>query len=162
MATEMGNWVDIVFDCLPLRTLGSKDIPDDASPKLAQKLSRMQTALQTHGSLNSYYLHNARCIFYFTNDANIGMCQFDFEGVVLTDANDMLARGCDLKVKLAKETCGWIHQAIVEWLCESVQHAVLVEFNRFIQAGDLNKTIQRMEQLQKATEESGGFVGMYL
>jgi len=142
--------------------MGQVTIPEDASPKLAKKLARMQKALETHGTLNSYYLHNARCVFRFTNDPSVGMCQFDLEGVVLTDSNDMQARTCDLIIELAKETCSWLHQSIVEWLSETVQRAVLVEFNRYIQAGDLSRTIQRMEELQKATEESGGYVGMYL
>ena len=158
----MGKWVDIAFDCLPLRSLGQVKVPDDASPKLVKKLMRMQKALETHGSLNSYYLHNARCVFHFTNDPNVGMCQFELEGVILTDSNDMHARACDLQIELSRETCSWIQQSIVDWLAVTVQRAVLVEFNRYIQAGDLSKTIQRMQDLQKATEESGGYVGMYL
>lgn len=160
--SEKGSWVDCSFDCLPLRTLSAMNIPDDASPKLVKKLMRMKKALETHGALNSYYLHNAKCIFHFTNDPEIGMCQFELEGVILTDGDDMQARSCDLHIELTKETCSWIQQSIVDWLAETVQRAVLVEFNRYIQAGDLSKTIQRMEELQKATEDSGGYVGMYL
>jgi hypothetical protein len=161
-ATDMGKWVEVAFDCVPLRTLGQICIPEDASPKLAEKLARMQRSLEIHGKLNSYYLHNAKCVFHFTNDPQVGMCQFDWEGVVLTDSNDMHARSCDLRIQLTRETCSWLHQAIVDWLMESVQRAVMVEFDRYIQAGDLSRTIQRMEELQRATEESGGFVGMYL
>jgi heme-degrading monooxygenase HmoA len=47
-------------------------------------------------------------------------------------------------------------------LTVAVQRAVLVEFDRYVQAGDLTKTIERLEALQKASDESGGFVGMYL
>lgn len=158
----MGKWVEITFDCVPLRTLKEVIVPADASPKLAKKLTRMRDALEVHGRLNSYYLHNAHCSYHFTNDPDIGMCQFDFEGVILTDDGDMQARSCDLSIQLARETCSWIHQSIVDWLSESVQHAVLVEFNRYIQAGDLTKTIERLEALQRETEESGGYVGMYL
>lgn len=161
-ASQFGNWVEVVFDCIPLRSVAPVTVPDDASPKLAEKLQRMSNAINTHGTLNSYFLHNATCTYHFTNDPQNGMCQFSFEGVVLTDANDMQARTCDLQCKLNRDTCSWINQSIVEWLGESVHRAVLVEFDRFIKAGDLTKTIQRMEALQQATDDSGGYVGMYL
>ena len=142
--------------------MGSVEIPDDASPKLAEKLGRIRSAVETHGTLGSYYLHNASCTYYMTNDPAIGMCQFAFEGVVLTDGSDMRSRSCDLRIDLLRDTCGWINQSIVHWLTESVQRAVLVEFDRFIRAGDLSRTIERLESLQKASDEAGGFVGMYL
>ncbi|MBX3422063.1 MAG: hypothetical protein KF752_10970 [Pirellulaceae bacterium] len=160
--TEFGSWVDVKFDCLPLRSVRSFAAPDDASPKLAAKLERMRVARESHGSMGSYYLHNATCTFHFTNDPALGMCQYSFEGVVLTDSQDMQARSCELTIELARDTCSWINQAIVDWLAESVQRAVLVEFNRFIQAGDLTKTIQRLESMNKASDDAGGFVGMYL
>lgn len=159
---ELGKWVEVKFDCLPLRSIGKMAIPDDASPKLAQKLGRIQSAIETHGKLNSYYLHNATCVFHLTNDPTVGMFQFNFEGVLLTDSRDMKSHSCDLTVELARETCSWVNQLIVDWLAESVQRAVLVEFDRYIAAGDLSKTIERLEALQRASEESGGFVGMYL
>jgi heme-degrading monooxygenase HmoA len=39
---------------------------------------------------------------------------------------------------------------------------VIEEFNRFIQAGDSEKTKQRLEQLDKTLAESGGYLGMGL
>lgn len=159
---QLGSWVEIKFDCLPLRSVGQVSIPDDASPKLAAKLARIQTAIDTHGTHNSYFLHNASCTFHLTNDPSVGMFEFAFEGALLTDGQDMKARSVELKVELIRETCSWVNQAIVNWLAESVQQAVLVEFDRFILAGDLGKTIERLEALQKANEQSGGFVGMYL
>lgn len=159
---QLGRWVEIVFDCLPLRAMQGATIPDDASPKLAAKLDRIRAAREKHGAYNSYYLHNAKCTYYFTNDPKIGMCQFEFEGVVLTDPTDMQARACDLGIELARETCSWLNQAVVAWLTESIDRAVLVEFNRYIQLGDLTKTIERIEALQKEADEAGGFVGMYL
>lgn len=160
--SELGRWVEVKFDCIPLRTVEKMTIPEDASPKLAQKLARIQSAKATHGTLNTYYLHNASCVFHLTNNPAVGMFQFNFEGVLLTDNQDMKSHSCDLQVELARETCSWVNQSIVDWLAETVQRAVLVEFDRYINAGDLSKTIQRMEAIQKASEESGGFVGMYL
>ncbi len=160
--TAYGKWVEISFDCLPLRCVPRVDVPLDASPKLAEKMLRVKSAIEKHGTLNTYYLHNADCTFHLTNDPSVGMVQFGFEGVVLTDTQDLQARHCELTVDLMHETCNWLNQAIVRWLADSVQFAVLVEFNRYIQAGDLSKAVERMRQIEQALDESGGYVGMYL
>ncbi len=157
-----GQWVEVAFDCLPLRTISRVDVPMDASPKLAEKMLRVRSAIEKHGALNTYYLHNATCTYHLTNDPMQGMMRYRFEGVVLTDASDTDARSCDLLVQLAEETCSWLNQAIVDWLAETVQRSVLVEFNRYIRAGDLTKTVERIEQLQQASDDAGGYVGMYL
>lgn len=157
-----GRWVEIEFDCLPLRSLARTDAPVDASPKLAAKMLRVKQALEKHGAHNSYYLHNAACVFHLTNDSRQGMMRYAFEGTIFTDEQDLEARNCDLAVELDRETCSWLNQAIVDWLAETVQRAVLVEFNRYIQAGDLTRTLDRIEEIQKAAEDSGGYVGMYL
>lgn len=157
-----GRWVDIEFDCLPLRSVPRVDVPMDASPKLAEKMLRVKAAIEQHGSLNTYYLHNARCVYHLTNDPFSGMLEFAFEGVVFTNQFDVEARKCVLTIDLVKETCEWLNQGVVDWMRETVQNAVLVEFNRYIQAGDLSKAIERIEQLQQDSERSGGFVGMYL
>ena len=80
----------------------------------------------------------------------------------MTDEKDLASRNCELNVELESETCSWLNQAIVDWLAETVQRAVLSEFDRYIQAGDLSRTLNRMEEIQKAAEDSGGYVGMYL
>lgn len=157
-----GSWVEIVFDCLPLRTVTRVDIPIDASPVLAEKMLRVKEAIQKHGVLNTYFLHNARCRFHFTNDPRDGMVEFNFDGTVLTDAADLHTKSCDLRVALARETCSWLNQTIVDWLTGSVQRAVQLEFDRYIQAGDLKQVQERVERIQRASDEAGGFVGMYL
>ena len=157
-----GTWVDIVFDCLPLRTVTRVDIPIDASPVLADKMLRVKQAIETHGVLNTYFLHNARCTFHFTNDPREGMVEFDFDGTLLTDSADLHTQSCDLRVTLLRETCSWLNQSIVDWLAATVQRAVQVEFDRYIRAGDLQKVQERLERIQRASDESGGFVGMYL
>jgi hypothetical protein len=138
------------------------EVPPDASPKLAEKLQRFKLALEKHGALNSYYLHNAQCTFHLTNDPAVGMLQYVFEGVVLTDSQDMEARSCDLQICLNRETCSWLNQAVVDWFAETAQRNVLVDFNRYIAAGDLGKTLARIEQMERASDQAGGFVGMYL
>jgi hypothetical protein len=158
----MANWVEIAFDCLPLRSISRLDAPLDASPKLAAKLLRIKHAIETHGAHNTYYLHNAHCSFHLTNDPKIGTVTFKFEGTIFTDADDLRASRTELDVSLDRETCDWLNQKIVEWLSESVHRAVVVEFDRFIAAGDLAKTRERLAQMEDSLEKSQGFVGMYL
>ena len=158
----MERWVQIAFDCLPLRSVGRLDIPIDASPIYRAFCERVKAAFDKHGSHNAYYLHNARCVFHLTNDPEIGLLEFCFEGTVLTDDPDLHALHADLQVQLHGETCGWLIEPVVRWFEETVSRAVIVEFDRFIEAGDLEQTRQRIEKLQAASEESGGFLGMYL
>jgi hypothetical protein len=159
---EMDRWVDIQFDCLPLRSVARWDPPLDASPRLHDFYSRLKQAHLQHGAHNTYYLHNAHCIYRLTNAADVGMLEFEFEGVVITEADDRLTVGSDLRVALVRETCDWLTEPVVAWFRESVQHAVRVEFDRYIQAGDLERTRQRIAQLESLSDQSDGFLGMYL
>lgn len=158
----MSRWVEITFDCLPLRTVGRFDAPLDASPKYRAFCERVKQAIATHGSYNSYYLYNARCTFHLTNREEIGMVQFRFEGTVLTDSTDCKTSRCELSVELLKETCDWLAEPIVRWFAETVRHAVRVEFDRYIEAGDLALAKKRVEKLQEASDTHGGFIGMDL
>jgi hypothetical protein len=147
---------------MPLRTVGRLDIPVDASPKYQAFCLRVKQAIEKHGSFNTYYLYNAKCAFHLTNDASVGLVQFGFEGTVMTDTEDRQTARCELQVDLLRETCNWLNEPVVDWLRESVSHAVCVEFDRYIQAGDLEQAKQRIEQLQAASDEADGFMGMYL
>ena len=158
----MDRWVEISFDCLPLRTVGRLDIPLDASPKFRAQCERIKQAIETHGAHNTYYLHHAQCVLHLTNDPDVGMLQFAFEGTVFTDAADQKTVRSDLTVELIRETCDWLTEPIVDWLNKSVPYAVQVEFDRYIAAGDLGKAVERIEKIRAASDESGGFLGMYL
>ena len=158
----MSDHVDIEFDCLPLRSVGRMDIPIDASPAYRARCERIKHALETHGSHNTYFLYNAQCAFHLTNQPEIGMIQFRFEGTALTDSTDQKTLRCDLEVELIRETCDWLTAPVTAWLGESVIKAVEVEFDRYIAAGDLAQTVERIAKLQAASDERGGFVGMYL
>ncbi len=158
----MSQYVDIEFDCLPLRSVGRVDIPIDASPEYRARCDRIKRALEAHGSHNTYFLYNALCTFHLTNQSDFGMIQFSFEGTALTDATDQKTLRCDLAVELARETCDWLTQPVSRWLAETVAKAVEIEFDRFIAAGDLAQTVARIEQLQAQSDQRGGFVGMYL
>ena len=158
----MNRFVDITFDCLPLRSVTRLDIPIDASPKYQALCERIKQGIATHGTHNTYYLYNARCTFHLTNNPEVGSVEFAFEGTVMTDPSDRQTHRCDLHVRLERETCDWLIEPAVAWLLESVQQAVTVEFDRYIAAGDLAQTVERILRQQAQTDASGGFVGMYL
>ena len=158
----MERWVEITFDCLPLRSIGRFEIPIDASPKYQAHCERVKAALEQHGSHNSYYLYNARCVYRLANSDKTGMIEFRFTGTVLTDADDLHADRCDLVVELAGETCSWLTEPVVHWFEETVSRSVAVEFDRYIEAGDLQKTVERIAKLQADADDAGGYVGMYL
>jgi hypothetical protein len=157
-----GEWVEIEFECLPLRSITRLDVPVDASPVYEQFVLRVKEAMSKHGSFNTYYLHAGKCGYHLTNDSAEGHVVFAFEGTAMTDPEDRQTRAIDITVKLDSETCSWLSEPIVGFLAESVQHAVLVEFNRYIEAGDLKKTEERIKAVQEQSDSSDGFVGMYL
>lgn len=138
------------------------DIPIDASPKYRARCERIKHQLETHGSFNSYYLYNARCKFHLTNEPELGMLEFLFDGTVLTDAGDIKTEQAHLQVELLRETCDWLTEPVVAWFRESVSHSVMVEFDRYIAAGTLEQTRQRIQALQQQADEHGGYMGMYL
>jgi len=154
--------IEIAFDCLPLRSVNRLDTPIDASPKFRARCERIQAAIARHGRHNTYYLYNAHCHFQLTSDPAIGMLEFLFRGVALTDALDRQTENCDLQVELTRETCDWLNEPAVEFFKETVRRAVVVEFDRYIKAGDLAQTIKRLEALQAQCDEAGGYMGMYL
>jgi len=156
----MDRYVEITFDCLPLRSVGRLDVPIDAPPEYGVLAARIRQAIEKHGLHNTYYLHRTKCVFPLTNDRNLGMLAFSFDGTVLTDPDDRETRGCDLCVKLERETCDWLTEPITKWFAETVIHAVRVEFDRYIAAGDLEKTIERMEKFQAESDAHGGFLGI--
>lgn len=158
----MANWVDVSFDCRPLRTIGRLDVPLDASPKFRQFCERVKSAIERHGSFNTYYLYNGRCAYHLTNDPNVGTIEFRFEGTVFTDEADARTVRCDLNVDEVGDTCDWLTQPIADWLRATVERAVRVEFDRYISAGDLSKAVERIAQLQAQADEAGGFVGLFL
>lgn len=159
----MTQYVEISFDCLPLRTIGRVDIPLDASPAYRAKCERIKDALAQHGAFNSYYLHNARCAFHLTNDPQVGTLDFRFEGTALTDETDQQTRSfVPSLVELSGETCDWLTRPIVEWFHETLQRAVVVEFDRYIAAGDLQAAKDRIQRIQREADAHEGYLGMYL
>ena len=158
----MERWVEISFDCLPLRSVGRLDVPLDASPKYRWLCEQVKAAIEQHGTHNTYFLYNASCLFHLVNSTDSGTLDFKLHGTVFTDADDVKADRCVVEVELAGETCDWLTQPVVDWFAETVRRAVVVEFNRYIAAGDLQQTRERIEKIQAASDAADGFVGMYL
>jgi hypothetical protein len=134
----------------------------ETSREEAELYQRLREAAQKHGIHNTYYLHDGQCIFHMTNHQQIGMLEFRFNGTALTDEKDINTQLCDLTVELAADVCEWLVAPVVDWFAESVRQAVKIEFDRFIAAGDLDKTIQRLERLQAASDAKGGYLGLGL
>jgi hypothetical protein len=158
----MSHYVDVTFDCLPLRSIDRFDIPIDASPAFRDFCQRVIAAASKHGLHNSYYLHNAHCVFHLTNDERVGAIDFRFEGTLLTDPEDQRTVGSDLNAELDKETCDWLTGPVAQWFTETVNYAVRAEFDRYIAAGDLKRTIERLQRIQQESDTRGGFLGMGL
>ncbi len=158
----MGQWVDITFRCVPLRSIARLTPPVDEPNEVMEVFRRLRAAAEKHGFHNSYFLHDGRCLYHLTNHQQIGMLEFRFDGTVLTDTDDMKTLDCDLRVELAGEVCEWLTAAAIDWFADSVRAAVKVEFDRFIAAGDLDKAVQRLEELRTASDAQGGFLGLGL
>lgn len=158
----MAQNVEISFACIPLRSVGRFDPPLDATEEQRTLWVQLHRALNTHGAHNAFFLYNATCVFHFTHDPALGMVEFTFQGTVLTDAEDRKTIGSNLQIELQSETCPWLTAEAVAWLKETVDQAVRIEFDRYIAAGDLQRTIDRLRNLEAETEATGGYLGMGL
>jgi hypothetical protein len=151
--------VDIAFDCLPLRSIARVDIPLDASPAFRARSERLQQAVNRYAGENAYFLYNTRCTFRLANSDIDNMLRFSFEGMLLTDRSDCKADRADLNVVLAAETCGGVPPAAVDWLRGIVMRAVLIEFDRFIEAGKLAERVEQLGSVDSITDIAN-FAGM--
>jgi hypothetical protein len=161
-ATPEPRWVEISFDCLPLRSVSRVDPPFDASDEEVELFRGVKQAIETHGTFNTYYLYNGICQFHLTNNPDVGTLKFSFCGTAFTDDTDQKTVRCDVTATLMAETCDWISANIVDWFADTVKRSVAVEFNRFIDAGDLEQAEARLQQIRDASDEAGGYVGMFL
>jgi hypothetical protein len=153
--------VEIEFDCLPLRSIARVDIPLDASPAFRQRCERLLTAIEAHDNQNAYFLYNTQCTYHLANSEIANMLRFSFDGTVLTDRSDCKADQADLAIELVAETCGGVPAAALEWLQTVVERAVLVEFDRFINDGQLAARVAELGDVASISSISG-FAGMGL
>lgn len=157
-----GDPVQITFDCLPLRSVKTLEPHPDASPRFQQLLRRIAVAIDKHGRHNAYFLHQGRLAYLLTNSPDVGQLKFSFEGTLLTDSEDLRTLSADLSISLVGDTCNWLTEPVVAWFQTTVRRAVMVEFDRYIGSGDLQRTRERLESLDRQAEGSGGFLGMGL
>lgn len=147
--------VDISFDCLPLRSVSRVDVPIDASPAFRARCEHLQRAINAHDNQNAYFLYNTLCTYHLANSEIANMLRFSFDGTVLTDRSDCQAEQADLAIALTAETCGGVPAAALEWLRGVVERAVLVEFERFIEAGHLAARVDELGEVENIRSVSG-------
>lgn len=152
--------VDIAFDCLPLRSVGRVDVPLDASPAFRARCEDLKQAIDRHGTQNAYYLYNARCVYRLANSEVDGMLRFSFAGTVLTDISDCRADRTELSIGLAADTSGVsMTPEVLAWFTRMIERAVLIEFDRFILAGQLAERVSQLGQV-KCLSDLPDFAGM--
>jgi hypothetical protein len=157
----MPPYVDIAFDCLPLRSIGRVDVPLDASPAFRARCERLQQAIDAYGRQNAYFLYNTRCVYRFANSDFESMLRFSFDVTLLTDHSDRQAERVDLDVQVAAATCGPLSPEVLAWFRRAVERAVLIEFDRFIAAGSLANRVSQLGERSSVADISD-FVGMYV
>jgi hypothetical protein len=155
----MKQYVDIAFDCLPLRLVGRVDVPIDASPAFRARSEALQRAIDAHGTENAYFLYNTRCVFRLANSEVDNMLRFSFEGTLFTDRSDAKADRAQLAVELQGQTCGAISPDVLAWFRKVVEKAVLIEFDHFIAAGRLAQRVSDLGTVDSIADLAG-FAGM--
>ena len=160
----MAQNVNIVFECLPLGRVSHAGMPLDASDEQRALWRRFRAAMNKHGRENTYFLYNADCTFRLSNrnsETNSEFVRFLFEATVRTDAMDERPIEIDLACQLADSDFEQpLAPEVLEFFQEAVRRAVLVEFQHFINAGNLKRTLAQREQLLREWDRNRGFVGM--
>ena len=88
------------------------------------------------------------------------MLRFSFTGTVLTDISDCRADRADLAIELAADTTGGsMPSEVLAWFRQVVERTVLIEFDRFISAGQLAQRVTQLGLL-KSLSELPDFAGM--
>ena len=151
--------VDIVFDCLPLRSVPRVDVPLDASPAFRARTEHLRQAIEQYGGENAYFLYNTRCTYRLANSDIDNMLQFSFDGTLLTDRSDGKADRADLDVVLIAETCGGVPPTVMEWFRGIIERAVLIEFDRFITDGQLADRLDELGSIDSISDVAD-FAGM--
>lgn len=115
--------------------------------------------MDAHHAQNAYFLYNTRCVFRLANSDVENMLRFTFEGTVLTDHSDVQAREADLNIELAAETCGGLPPEVLVWFRSVVKRTVLIEFDRFITAGQLAQHVTKIGTVE-SIDQLPSFSGM--
>ena len=156
----MSDAVTIVFECLPFRLVGHAGMPLDASDEQQALWRRFRAAMAKHGTANTYFLYNADCTFRLSN-AEGNSVRFIFEATVRTDEKDSHPVHIDIACRLAEtEFPKPFAPAALDFFREALRRAVLVEFQLFINAGNLKRALAEREHILQEWDRNRGFVGM--
>lgn len=154
--------VALVFDCLPFGRVSHTGMPLDAPEEQIALWKRFRAALEKHGTENTYFVYNADCTFHLTNGPG-GRLRFLFEGTVRTDEADEHPVDAELACRLAdNELAVPLSDDVLEFFKAVLRRAVIDEFQLFIDAGNLKRTLEAEEQILREWDENRGFVGMYI
>jgi hypothetical protein len=149
----------IQFDCYPFRSATRLDIPMDAPEEFQELCRRFVMALRQHGTSHTYYLHSATVEFRLSNGPGARV-KFAFEGTAWTDAEDRKTTRLDIATRLLESDFGPLEAEVERFFVEAVEQAVTAEFDRYIEAGELEKSVQRAKAAMLQSEQSGGYMGM--
>lgn len=135
-------------------------MPLDASPAFRARCEHLKQAIDRHGTENAYYLYNAHCVYRLANSEVDGMLRFSFAGTVLTDHSDCRADRADLAIELSGDTCGvTMAPEALAWFRQVIERAVLIEFDRFISAGQLADRVTQLGRV-RSLADLPDFAGM--
>jgi hypothetical protein len=156
----MSGAVSIVFECLPFRLVGHAGLPLDASDEQRALWRRFREALAKHGTENTYFLYNADCTFSLSNGPE-GWLRFVWEATLQTDPGDQRPVDIDLACRLADtDFAKPLAASVLDFFREALRRAVLAEFQRFIDAGNLKRALAEREHVLREWDQTRGFVGM--
>jgi hypothetical protein len=90
-----------------------------------------------------------------------GYLRFVFEATVKTDEKDERPIEIDIACRLADSDFDIpMNTAVLEFFREVVRRAVIAEFQRFIDAGNLKRALAEREHILREWDRNRGFVGM--
>lgn len=148
----------IQFSCYPFRSAGRLDVPLDAPEDFQALCRRFVAALRRHGTEHTYYVHGGTVEFRLANGPG-GSIVFAVEGTVWTDAADRKTQRVDLACEAAASDFGPLEPAVGEFFRRAVERAFVVEFDRYIESGDLERTVRHAKAAMLQSEQRGGYVG---
>ena len=149
----------IQFECFPFRSASRLDVPFDAPEPYQALCRRFVKALQQNGVEHTYYVFNASIEFHLANQSGNSL-KFQFEGTVWTDKDDQEVEKLDISTELIHSDWDDLDRSVMTFFQTVIQRAVRVEFNRYIQDGELARAITRAQNAMLESEHSGGFMGM--
>ena len=149
----------IQFNCYPFRSATRLDIPMDAPEEFQELCRRFVQALRQHGTEHTYYLHNATVEFQLSNRPGANV-KFRFEGTIWTNTEDRKTARLEITTEFLHSDFGPLDPAVQSFFDQAIHRAVTAEFDRYIEAGELEKTVQQAKEAILQADQTGGYMGM--